>query len=326
MTNGLYRIHPNGTGLEAVITKGIGSNGLRGLAVDWVHDQIYFTNSFPHETFLEISKLDGKFRKVLNKKGSDSPRELAVNPIKKFLYWIDFGQFPRIGRAYLDGSGWKELVVSGLGVPKDITIDYGNHDVYWVDAGLDNVQKVNYLGANRLVIQKSIPNPVGISVFRSQIYYADKNLGSVFRTGVDSTKNSRPDLIRPGLKNLRAVKYYDAYAQPESENYCSICEQLCYAIESRYVCDCATGKLVNNKCVGLEEYVVFSTRTELRSVHVDVDNGVVPWAPVGNLTNVVGVDFDWRDGRILFSQIRPESKVGWVGVGELGKVVNGEIS
>ena len=35
---------------------------------------------------------------------SDNPRELAVNPIKRYLYWIDYGQFPMIARSWLDGS------------------------------------------------------------------------------------------------------------------------------------------------------------------------------------------------------------------------------
>lgn len=34
--NGIYRIKPDGTDLKRVIADGIGSNGIRGVAVDWV--------------------------------------------------------------------------------------------------------------------------------------------------------------------------------------------------------------------------------------------------------------------------------------------------
>ena len=33
---------------------GIGKNGIRGLAVDWVANNLYFTNVFPHETYIEV--------------------------------------------------------------------------------------------------------------------------------------------------------------------------------------------------------------------------------------------------------------------------------
>ena len=111
--NGIYRIRPNGSELQAIIQTGIGSNGIRGMAIDWIANNLYFTNVFPHENYVEVSRLDGSFRKVLVRTTTDAPRELAVNPIVKYLYWIDYGQFPRIGKAFLDGSNWVPVVTSG---------------------------------------------------------------------------------------------------------------------------------------------------------------------------------------------------------------------
>lgn len=81
--NGIYRIRLNGTELQPVIKDGIGSSGIRGLAIDWIAGNLYFTNVFPHENYIEVSWLDGSMRKVLHKTTTDSPKELAVNPIKK---------------------------------------------------------------------------------------------------------------------------------------------------------------------------------------------------------------------------------------------------
>jgi low density lipoprotein-related protein 2 len=80
--------------------------------------------------------LDGSFRKILVKKTAESPRELAINPIKRLLYWIDLSQYPRIGKAYLDGSNWTAIVTSGIVLPKDLTVDLLTHDLFWVDATL----------------------------------------------------------------------------------------------------------------------------------------------------------------------------------------------
>lgn len=54
-----------------------------GLAVDWIAGNLYFTNVFPHENYLEVCWLDGTNRKVLVKTTTDAPKELAVNPIKR---------------------------------------------------------------------------------------------------------------------------------------------------------------------------------------------------------------------------------------------------
>lgn len=34
--NGVRRIKPDGSGLRSIVTSGIGRNGIRGIAVDWV--------------------------------------------------------------------------------------------------------------------------------------------------------------------------------------------------------------------------------------------------------------------------------------------------
>lgn len=44
------------------------------------------------------------------------------------------------------------MVTSGIGTPRDLTVDMLTHDVYWVDVKLDNIQKVSFNGQNRQVI------------------------------------------------------------------------------------------------------------------------------------------------------------------------------
>lgn len=77
---------------------------------------------------------------VLLKTTTDSPREIAVNPIKRFLYWIDYGQYPKIEKAFLDATNRTPIVVTGISSPRDLTIDIDTHDVYWVDSREDAIQ------------------------------------------------------------------------------------------------------------------------------------------------------------------------------------------
>ena len=109
-----------------------------------VAKNLYFTNVFPHETYIEVSWLDGQNRKTIYKSTTDNPRELAVNPIKRYLYWIDYGQFPMIARSWLDGSHREPIVTDRISNPTDITIDIITHDVYWVDTSQDAIFKVDW--------------------------------------------------------------------------------------------------------------------------------------------------------------------------------------
>ena len=57
----------NGTEKQHVIKDGIGKSGLRGIAIDWIARNMYFSNVFPHETYIEVAWLDGTNRKVIYK-------------------------------------------------------------------------------------------------------------------------------------------------------------------------------------------------------------------------------------------------------------------
>lgn len=328
--NGIFRIRPNGTEITPIIKDGIGSNGIRGLAVDWVSGNLYFTNVFPHENYVEVCWLDGTNRKVLIKTTSDAPRELAVNPIKRLLYWIDYGQYPRIGKAYLDGSNWTPVVTSGISNPRDLTVDMLTHDVYWVDSKLDMIQKISYSGGNRQVIRRNLPNPMGIAIYLSDVYWVDRNLMTVFKASkLPGNSTVLPEKVRTNLQKLRDIVIYDVTNQPNDDtNPClrlgnGGCDQLCFSfpLESvastgrlNFKCDCAVGKLASDgrKCETENEYVVFSTRTEIRGIELDPKSTNIPFSPIANLTNVVGLDFDYGDNKLFFTQIRPWAKIGWL--------------
>ncbi|XP_023703710.1 low-density lipoprotein receptor-related protein 2 [Cryptotermes secundus] len=331
--NGIFRIRPNGTELQPIIKDGIGSNGIRGITIDWIAGNLYFTNVFPHENYLEVCWLDGSNRMVLVKTTTDAPRELAVNPVKRYLYWIDYGQYPRIGKAFLDGTGWQPMVTSGISNPRDLTVDMLTHEVYWVDSKLDMIQKVAFNGGNRQVIRRNLPNPMGVAVHKGDVYWVDRNLASVFKASKLAGNTSLPTSVRTNLPRLRDIAIFDVANQPMDEHNPCLrlgnggCDQLCFSFplepatieKTQYRCACATGELTvtlsggdGRKCDSVSEFLVFSTRTEIRAISLDPHSTNLPFKPVGNLTNVVGVDFDYADHKLLFTQIRPWARIAWM--------------
>ncbi|RWS26517.1 low-density lipoprotein receptor-related protein 2-like protein, partial [Leptotrombidium deliense] len=322
--NGIFRVKPDGSDRKHIISEGIGSNGIRGIAVDWISGNLYFTNVFPHETYIEVAWLDGNNRKVLVKTTTDAPRELAVNPIKRLLYWIDYGQFPKIEKSYLDGSNRKPIVVTGISNPRDLTIDIETHDVFWVDAREDAIQKVSFSGGKRQYILRNLPTPYGISILGSTVYWVDRNLRTIFRTSKSIDNSTKlPEPFKSNLDTLRDIVIFDLKNQPSADTPCSllgtgVCQQLCFAMPKNTTakCDCASGVLSadGKSCEDVKEYLVFTTRRELRSVHLDPKTSSIPFAPIVNLTNVVGLDFDYENRKMFFTQIRPDGSISWLNI------------
>lgn len=73
--------------LVDVIRWGLESPG--GVAVDWIHDLIFWTDSGTRR--VEVASLDGTKRHVLASNDLDKPRAIAVHPDKALVFWTDWG-------------------------------------------------------------------------------------------------------------------------------------------------------------------------------------------------------------------------------------------
>ena len=99
----------------------------------------------------------------------------------RYLYWIDYGQFPMIARSWLDGSHRESIVTERISNPTDISIDIATHDVFWVDTQQDAIFKVDYNGNKRQTIRSKLPSPRGLTIFKGDIFWVDRNLGNIFK-------------------------------------------------------------------------------------------------------------------------------------------------
>lgn len=331
--NGIFRMKPDGSEKKHIISDGIGATGIRGLCIDWIAQNLYFSNQFPHEAFIEVSTLDGGNRFVIYNTDTEAPRELAVDPLIRYLYWIDAGQFPKIWRSRLDGSDRKAIISSDLFTPRDLVVDITTHDVYWCDSIGDLIKRVDTSG-KVTTIWNHLPNVFGLSILGDDLYWVDRNLRLVLK----GSKNNRGDKsttapvpIKSDIEKLRDIVMFDVRNQPSTASPCSKdfnfnsgsattngkCDQLCFAMpeDDKEKCECALGKLGpdGHSCIQPEEYLLLTTRKEIKSFSLDRTHGP-PFLPRTNLSNVVGLDYNYDDKIIFFSQIRPEPMIGSLSV------------
>ena len=53
------------------------------------------------------------------------------------MFWTDWGRYPKIETASLDGSQRATIVTTNLTFPNGLALDYERNLLYWVNAGED---------------------------------------------------------------------------------------------------------------------------------------------------------------------------------------------
>ncbi|XP_060556897.1 low-density lipoprotein receptor-related protein 2-like, partial [Ruditapes philippinarum] len=306
LTEGIYRMRPDGSGYQKVITGSAlnkpGASGIKGIAVDWIAGNLYFTNVMSSDTYIEVSRLDGQNRLVLISDPANSPSELAVNPIKRYLYWLDAGQFPKIERSFLDGSNRTAIITNGVLKPSGITVDILTHDVYWTDSSVDAIQKTDYLGNNRKYVRSNLPFPVGIAVLNENVLWMDQSLGILYKAD-KGEPNIRAKILKGGLHHVMSLAIFDQRMQPNVTSPCSNqnggCEQLCFSIPNseEVRCKCSKGQLKtdNKTCAESEaEYLIFTANQKVQSAYLDISILSAPFEPKDNKGSPLAIDFDFE--------------------------------
>lgn len=157
---------------------------------------LYFTNAFEMETYLEVLAINTTFRMILLKSVEDQPRDVAVSPKLRYLFWTDGGQNPKIERALLDGTNRTVLASESLASPRGLTIDYTNDFLYWTDDVLDMISRMAPDGTQRQIIRygSRLPSPTGMAIFGRYMLWVDQRLGKLYQASKDPNNSDQPEV------------------------------------------------------------------------------------------------------------------------------------
>ncbi|XP_046661606.1 very low-density lipoprotein receptor-like isoform X4 [Homalodisca vitripennis] len=203
-----------------------------GLAVDWIYNHIYWTDS--GKNTIELANFEGSMRKVLITDGLEEPRAIAVNPLEGWMFWSDWGKDAKIERAGLDGSHREPIVTYDIKWPNGLTLDLVRRRVYWADAKLNLISSCDYDGTARRQVLRSaetLHHPFSISVFEDFIYWTDWDQQAIFRANKFNGSSVIPITAVHMLQNPMVLHVYHPYRQPDGINYCAAvnghCSHLC---------------------------------------------------------------------------------------------------
>ena len=99
------------------------------------------------------------------------------------MYWGSRGSSSKIEQANMDGSNRTTLVSKGLVWVNSLAIDYQSRLLYWCDASLDRIERVDLQGNNRaLMLDLSLDmHPFGLALYNDVLYWSDWKSQSIHK-------------------------------------------------------------------------------------------------------------------------------------------------
>uniref|UniRef100_UPI00398F174B low-density lipoprotein receptor-related protein 1-like n=1 Tax=Pristiophorus japonicus TaxID=55135 RepID=UPI00398F174B len=243
----------DGTERETILKSGL--NNVEGVAVDWMANNLYWTDDGPKKT-ISVARLEkaSQTRKTLIEGKMTHPRAIVVDPLNGWMYWTDWEEDPKdtrrgkIERAWMDGTNRNIFVTSKTILwPNGLSLDIQNSILYWCEAYYDRIERIFLNGTDRRAVYErgELSHPFGFTHYGNYLFWTEYRSGNIYR--FDQTTKV-VTLLRSERPPTFEIRMYDAQQQ-QGTNACRVnnggCSSLCLATPGGRSCSCAEDQLLD---------------------------------------------------------------------------------
>lgn len=190
-THSIKRSYDNGTKISTLVSSvSLESLHPYDMALDPYSRVIYWTCAL--HNVINVTRLDGRPVGVVVSGDNQTPRSIALHPLKGLLFWTNMIHPPRIERSLMNGLQRKVLVETLLDNPVALAVDPMSDFLFWADIGSRRIESVQIDGSKRVtVLANSFMQPIALTANSGFMYWADKEQQSIEKanyTGGDITR------------------------------------------------------------------------------------------------------------------------------------------
>lgn len=134
------------------------------------------------------------------------PRAIIADSTTGWLTYTDWGDHPGIYLVTMDGKKRETLIDTEVVWPNGLAPDYQTNQLYWADARLSKIERVDLATRKRTVLlQEKDANPFSLSLFENRIYWSDWQ-GNNIKTCDKNYGNDTKELMH--AENVYGIHIY----------------------------------------------------------------------------------------------------------------------
>lgn len=261
-------------------------------------------------------------------------KNFAIDPTKGFIFLSIWEKNPAvIERTLMDGTNQTNLVLKQLTYPSELTLDFANQHVYWIDIYTNYIGRVNYDGTKHIVKNTQVRpmshiflelaetykyNSRILSILENKIYVA-----AIYETLLTIDRHTfETNQLKNTTSRLTELSIFHRQKQPDSAHPCRDnnggCQQLCITAWKKNIatiqCLCSPGYRLIGKfqCSFIEQSTFLIYNTENPSMirgfalsnkanKIIINKRVDDIVPITNLTGNVIFDYNFKEKIIYFA-------------------------